>query len=79
MVNQMISLRLPKNMLDNIHTISQDKGYASLQEFIKEAIRNQIDVYEKQKRIDAFLKLKAKNPSIKTKKEVSEFIEKMYS
>jgi Arc/MetJ-type ribon-helix-helix transcriptional regulator len=42
MVNKLISIRLPKQLVTEIESIVKMQGYTSMQELIKEAIRVQV-------------------------------------
>ena len=62
-----IHLRLTKELANQISSIEKQFGFNSSQEFIRAAIRNTIDEYEKRQAIRALKKLKGsvtpkKNP-----------------
>ena len=41
-MNQQINLRLPTRLLNGVKSQVKEKGYGSIQEFIKEAIRDKV-------------------------------------
>ncbi len=41
-MNKQINIRLPQNMLEQVKYYSDSHGYGSIQEFIKETIREKI-------------------------------------
>jgi Arc/MetJ-type ribon-helix-helix transcriptional regulator len=80
MANDLVSLRIPKNILRETELAVAREGYTNAQEYIREALREKL---EKRKIRETLVELKklegsAKNPKILSKKELNRLIMKEY-
>jgi metal-responsive CopG/Arc/MetJ family transcriptional regulator len=80
MPNTLVSLRLSDNLLKEVDVISKEEGFSNIQEFIRDSIRLNIQKKKLEQSLLALDKLSgsAKNPKFKTKKQVEEYIKKLY-
>ncbi|MBI2529689.1 MAG: hypothetical protein HYW05_00915 [Candidatus Diapherotrites archaeon] len=65
MANKMVHLRVPAELYLQSLTIVKEKGFASIQEFMRNAMRNFIDKWETEMAIERIRKLKGSLKGVK--------------
>jgi Arc/MetJ-type ribon-helix-helix transcriptional regulator len=78
MVNQLISVRVPDNMFNAINEYSELGGFSSIQELIRESIREYIRKQKMEQLMALAGSVDKSKVKIATKKELSALAKKLY-
>lgn len=72
MANRLVNTRLPERLFKETEAAARRKGYASIQEFVRHAVRQELDRERLREGWNEFQKLKgsAKNAKIASKSEL---------
>jgi metal-responsive CopG/Arc/MetJ family transcriptional regulator len=80
MANKLYGIRLSSELLVDVEQITKAEGFSSVQEFVRQAVREAIQRHRLQQQLLALDKLAGSQPNIKraSKKELDAHIKKIY-
>ena len=81
MVNELISVRVPKPLLQESESIVREEGFSSIQEFMKHILREELLRRRKEQALLDIERLRgsAEQFIVRSKKEVEKHIQKKFS
>jgi len=80
MANRLYGIRLSSELLVDVENITKSEGFSSVQEFVRQAVRDAIKKHKLQQQLLALDKLAGSQPNAKraSKKELEEHIKKKF-
>ncbi len=80
MASPLVGIRMQPELLDRARRISEEEGFQSLQEFVRESVRARVEAFERQQAIEVLKKLagSAKRYTPRTKEELSRLAGRLY-
>ncbi|MFT4303756.1 MAG: ribbon-helix-helix domain-containing protein [Candidatus Woesearchaeota archaeon] len=82
MANQLINIRIPKELYNEIEQFTKIEGYTNIQEFTRQSIREKVEKLRTKQVIFELTKLKGSQKGKKklaTKEELEKLAKKFYS
>jgi metal-responsive CopG/Arc/MetJ family transcriptional regulator len=80
MANKLYGIRLSQELLVDAEKITKMEGFSSVQEFVRQAVRDSIKKHKLQQQLMALDKLAGSQPNAKraSKKELEEHVKKVF-